>query len=433
MPPNLTPNDSSSLRPAISADDALVPPPGSNADEESSPAIRRGFPQIGEILEVRPPFSTASPGAVRLPGPGLPEALLWTGGTLVTHIVAGIVVVCLLLLLDPPRLGSELREQIEATLEQQQVNLMGGEQVLFAFAAVVAVALRLRPEIDRRLALPQFLSVRHISLILVLVLPMSVVCSSLYPWAEEGWHALSQKLPGLQLFDSFETMEALEPLADDASLGMLLVFMALAPALAEELVFRGIIGRGLIARWGIWRGVLLTSCLFGLVHVYPPHVVSVIPLGIAMHALYLLTRSFWAPVLLHFCNNAWAAVVLQGRESLLADAVAAENTAVPVDMQLASALLVGGVFWILWQTRVRYVLPDGSDWTPGYAHSEAPPADSGVCRVVRRPSRTALAFGVICGVILLGVFLKHAWNTSPNGTPEIDSEIRPQTALLSGA
>ncbi len=63
----------------------------------------------------------------------------------------------------------------------------------------------------------------------------------------------------------------------------LIVAFAVAPALGEELVFRGVIGRGLIARWGLPAGVLITSVMFAAIHVHPAHVVGVIPVGIAMH------------------------------------------------------------------------------------------------------------------------------------------------------
>ena len=84
---------------------------------------------------------------------------------------------------------------------------------------------------------------------------------------------------------------------------ILVVALALGPALAEELLFRGLIGRGLVARRGIVAGVLWTSLLFGAAHAFPPHMLATIPVGIFLHVAYLATGNLWVPILLHFFNN----------------------------------------------------------------------------------------------------------------------------------
>jgi hypothetical protein len=337
----------------------------------------------------------------------LPEAVLWTGGSVVVHVVGGFLVAAALVVVHIIRMAGDATQvtasSIESFIEQQMVNILGGEQLLFAAAAVMLAALRLRPEIDRRLALGRLPSLRHIGLILLLVVPLSVLCSSLYARTDEAWSRLQESVPALKPLGELQTMEVLEPLAEDGPLGLLLIIIALAPAIGEEFVFRGVIGRGLVARWGVCAGVLLTSCLFGLMHLYPPHIVSVIPLGIAMHALYLLTRSFWAPVLLHFCNNAWSVVAMRGIESSLADSVSPDKTGAPWELQLAAAGLVAAGFWLLWQTRVRYLLPDGSLWTPAYATAEMPPAAAEARAFRARPTSAAAATYWAAGTVFLAV------------------------------
>jgi len=39
--------------------------------------------------------------------------------------------------------------------------------------------------------------------------------------------------------------------------------------------------------------MLITSVLFGIMHVNPAQAIGVMPLGLAMHFVYLTTRSFW--------------------------------------------------------------------------------------------------------------------------------------------
>ena len=78
----------------------------------------------------------------------------------------------------------------------------------------------------------------------------------------------SHVLPG------FHYQESVERYIRGFPTGLALVLFALGPGIAEELMFRGFLGRGLVARHGLGVGVLLTSLLFGLVHLDPPHVVA---------------------------------------------------------------------------------------------------------------------------------------------------------------
>jgi membrane protease YdiL (CAAX protease family) len=84
---------------------------------------------------------------------------------------------------------------------------------------------------------------------------------------------------------------------------VLIVAMALAPAVAEELVFRGVLGRRLTAQWGLARGVLASSVCFALVHGSPPHAIATFPVAVLLHLLYLQTGTIWTPILVHFGNN----------------------------------------------------------------------------------------------------------------------------------
>ncbi|WP_437194237.1 CPBP family intramembrane glutamic endopeptidase [Planctomicrobium sp. SH527] len=84
---------------------------------------------------------------------------------------------------------------------------------------------------------------------------------------------------------------------------ILIVAMALAPAFLEELIFRGVLGRRLVGRYGVTAGVLLSSTCFAAVHGSLPHALATLPVGILLHLLYLQTGTIWVPVLVHFGNN----------------------------------------------------------------------------------------------------------------------------------
>ncbi len=91
---------------------------------------------------------------------------------------------------------------------------------------------------------------------------------------------------------------------------VLIVTMALAPAFAEELIFRGMLGRRLVAQFGVIPGILLASMAFAMIHGSLPHAVATFPVAILLHLLYLQTGTIWVPVLVHFSNNLLAVTMV---------------------------------------------------------------------------------------------------------------------------
>ena len=79
--------------------------------------------------------------------------------------------------------------------------------------------------------------------------------------------------------------------------------VAIGPGVVEEFWCRGFLGRGLSARYGLVTGVLLTSILFALMHVDPSLLLPIALMGAYLHFVYFVTRSIWAPILLHAMNN----------------------------------------------------------------------------------------------------------------------------------
>lgn len=310
------------------------------------------------------------------PGPGLPESLAWTLGVFIAHLGASIAL--LILLVAIMLISGHSEESLlgqDGLQSSYLVLLVGGDQFLVLLLSVLAAGFRFRGRLANclNLRLPHPL---HVCLIVGLMLPLSALSGELYRWTAMGWSRLVSWLPLLGVFDQANTVEWLQDMADAAPLPVMLLIIAVAPALGEELVFRGVIGRGLVARWGLWAGVAISSVLFAAVHLHPVHAIAVVPLGIAMHLVYLATRSFWAPVLLHLMNNAWATVMTRW---------GSEGTATIMDPEMGpgAGLLVASVIAVivlgavLYRTRSRYLLPDGAEWTPGYITTEVPPESSG--------------------------------------------------------
>lgn len=88
-----------------------------------------------------------------------------------------------------------------------------------------------------------------------------------------------------------------------------IIVVALLPAVSEELFFRGALLPLLRRMTGNWHvAVGLTAVIFSAVHMDPSGFISRAILGAILGALFVITRSLWAPMLFHFTNNAMAVV-----------------------------------------------------------------------------------------------------------------------------
>jgi hypothetical protein len=134
--------------------------------------------------------------------------------------------------------------------------------------------------------------------------------------------------------------------------GLSLMTFAAVPALLlgavnEELIFRGYLLRNMLdVGRPVW-GVLLSSVLFALAHVYNPHFlqsplagINILLSGVALGLAYVAAGNLWFPTALHFGWNAAQAIVFGAPTS---------GYAMPGIVRLgpaagASDLLTGGEF-----------------------------------------------------------------------------------------
>ena len=141
-------------------------------------------------------------------------------------------------------------------------------------------------------------AVMHLFLVLLLV-PGSVILSG-------GLQELLAYITGIQ-----------QPAANKALNGtfrqvpwyVTFLAVALGPGFVEEVWCRGFLGRGLSARFGLVWGVVVTSVLFGMLHVDPSYAVVTAAMGAYLHFVYLASRSIWVPITLHVVNNGLAILI----------------------------------------------------------------------------------------------------------------------------
>ena len=76
----------------------------------------------------------------------------------------------------------------------------------------------------------------------------------------------------------------------------------LAPAFAEELLFRGVIYTNL-RPWGKHIAIGGSAVLFGMMHMNTAQFFYTVSAGILLAVLYEMTGSVWSGILIHLCNN----------------------------------------------------------------------------------------------------------------------------------
>lgn len=83
--------------------------------------------------------------------------------------------------------------------------------------------------------------------------------------------------------------------------------------IAEELFFRGFVFGGLRNAMPVWAAVVLSSALFGLLHLSSGNLAVAAQLtlfGAVLAVLYQRTDSLWTPIIAHAINNTLAFLVL---------------------------------------------------------------------------------------------------------------------------
>lgn len=130
---------------------------------------------------------------------------------------------------------------------------------------------------------------------------------------------------------------------------------AVTPAVCEEFVFRGILLRGLLARFGAAVSVTLSAAAFGILHWSPGAAVRMAPtlvLGLLLGWAVWRTRSLWSAVLIHLCYNAFilaAALAAGGAEEELVEAARESSPGAPplAFLLLGLAFVLAGAHFLV--------------------------------------------------------------------------------------
>ena len=118
--------------------------------------------------------------------------------------------------------------------------------------------------------------------------------------------------------------------------------VVVAPAVVEEMFFRGVVQRGLQRRWRRWPALIVTALVFAGIHMQPLSFPVLFVLGLEFGWLYQRTGSLWPAVTAHGVNNLLAvlAVNFASPEEAGGAEVDWQVVALVVGLVVAGSLLV---------------------------------------------------------------------------------------------
>jgi sodium transport system permease protein len=107
----------------------------------------------------------------------------------------------------------------------------------------------------------------------------------------------------------------------DLSPWLILTVFAVTPSICEEIAFRGFILSGLARGNRLGIAVIVSSLMFGIIHMIPQQAFNAALLGLILGLLAVHSRSLFPAIAFHFCNNAIATLHAKNGFGILPDGV----------------------------------------------------------------------------------------------------------------
>lgn len=179
-------------------------------------------------------------------------------------------------------------------------------------------------------------------------------------------HPLSVELS--QLLVQYEVFPPLPPAvqrimltmqSDQQPLWVLIMVFAVAPAICEELAFRGFILSGLARGGRLAIAIVLSSVMFGIIHMIPQQAFNAALIGLILGLLAVYSRSLFPAITFHFCNNTIALLHARATGGLGSDRVFFSRDADGVlRYELPLLILCAVALFLLVLHMVRVVIRD---------------------------------------------------------------------------
>lgn len=109
---------------------------------------------------------------------------------------------------------------------------------------------------------------------------------------------------------------------DKVPMWLALTAFALAPAVCEELAFRGFILSGLMNSRHKWVPVVVSAVLFGMIHLIPKQIFNASLLGLVLGLMAVRSRSLWPGIVFHLIYNGLQVASSRAKPELYDNSVA---------------------------------------------------------------------------------------------------------------
>lgn len=263
-------------------------------------------------------------------------ALLWLVAVfIVSQIVVAVVAVSLLYISGDVSSAQELMIAMETRLDVLFIGNSFGQVFILGLASFIVVGLHIGTETRAQFLRFKWTKETPFYMITGAILMMVIqpvvmflgYLNSLVPTPEilEEMHRSQY-----QMFEDF--------LTSDGVLLIGLFHIAVVPAFAEEVLFRGYILRAFEKSGGIIFALILSSLIFSLFHLQLTNVLPLATLGLVMGLLTWLSGSIWPAAVAHLVNNG-SAVIMATTMPERAFADITPELLPPVWMLLGSAVL----------------------------------------------------------------------------------------------
>jgi sodium transport system permease protein len=178
------------------------------------------------------------------------------------------------------------------------LRLLLTQQLVFVGAPALFMGVMLTTNFARtfRLRLPNW---RYLAVACVLPLACGPLSVALQQWLQ-GWF-----FPPL----AKSVTDAVQNLSDPSlPLWLVILALAVAPGICEELAFRGFILSGFARSARPGMAILLSALAFGISHIIPQQVFNAVLIGLVLGLLALRSGSLWPGVVFHILYNSLESV-----------------------------------------------------------------------------------------------------------------------------
>ena len=129
---------------------------------------------------------------------------------------------------------------------------------------------------------------------------------------------------------------------DGWNLVFLFISICIFAPIWEELFFRGILLRRFAMKWKATTSIILSSFIFGLMHIGGSSILHAFLFGCFLAYAYLRTKNIWVPIVLHSVSNFFSFVTL-----LFPGESSAGEIPMPSNDEIVSSLIICSVLLVL--------------------------------------------------------------------------------------